>query len=177
MSLTAASAGNDKAIDGFPLDALLITEATFIAGALNQAAKFAFARERPFVHFLPRGDDGARSSDDNLSFFSGHTTLAFALATSAGTVSTMRGYSLAPVVWASGLSLAVSVGYLRVAADQHYLTGVLTGAAVGTVIGVGVPLLFHSPYSSSSSASAPGATGQALSAPPVRSVFSVNGAF
>lgn len=87
MGLAALESGHDHAIRSFPLDALLITEATVIAGDVNQLVKFSFARERPFVHFLPRAPSGVRAltdspSDDNTSFFSGHTTLAFALATS-----------------------------------------------------------------------------------------------
>ncbi len=181
LGLSALAAGHDNATRAAPIDALIITEATIIAADINQVAKFAFARERPFVHYLPRAPKEVRAltgspSDDNLSFFSGHTTLAFALATSAGTVTTMRGYQLAPLVWASGLTMAVSVGYLRIAADRHYLSDVMTGAVVGAIVGVGIPLLFHSPVSSPD-ASPPSASGQALSGPPVRSAFSMSGAF
>jgi membrane-associated phospholipid phosphatase len=180
MSLSAVAAANDKATHGFPLDALLITEATVLAADVNQLVKYAFARERPFVHFLPRVPDAVRAatdspSDDNLSFFSGHTTLAFALATSAGTVTTLRGYRLAPVVWATGLSMATTVGYLRIAADKHYFSDVVTGMIVGSIIGAGVPLLFHS--ASSTSNSPPSASGQALSGPVVRSAFSIGSPF
>jgi membrane-associated phospholipid phosphatase len=180
MGLSALAAGNDGAIRGLPLDALLITEATVLAGDVNQLVKFAFARERPFVHFLPRAPTAVRAltdspSDDNLSFFSGHTTLAFALATSAGTVTTLRGYHLAPVVWAAGGAMAVTIGYLRIAADKHYFSDVMTAAIVGSIIGVGVPLLFHSP--TSADAAPPSASGQALTGPALRSAFSLGGAF
>ncbi len=181
MGLTAGAAGYDKAIAGFPVDALLITEATVLAADLNQLAKFAFARERPFVHFLPRAPEVVRAltdspSDDNLSFFSGHTTLAFALATSTGMINTLRGYRLAPVVWAAGLTMATSVAYLRIAADRHYFSDVMVGAIVGTIVGIGVPLIFHS-QTSTESANPPSASGQALIGVPVRSAFSFSGPF
>jgi hypothetical protein len=35
----------------------------------------------------------------DVSFWSGHTSLAFALAVSSGTVASSRGYDLAPLVW------------------------------------------------------------------------------
>ena len=148
IGLPVLAAHEDGALSYAPIDGLVIAETTLIAASANQFVKFLFARERPFVHYLPRSPDGLRAltdspSDDNLSFYSGHTNLAFALATSSGTVSTMRGYSLAPVVWASGLALATAVGYLRIAADKHYLSDVLTGVVVGSLIGVGAPLLFH----------------------------------
>lgn len=183
FGLTALSSANDRAIDGFPVDALLITEATVLAADLNQVVKFAFARERPFVHYLPRTPDGGRAltdnpPDDNLSFFSGHTTLAFAIATSAGTINSMRNYRLAPVVWGTGLGMAASVAYLRIAADKHYFSDVVTGAVAGTIIGIGVPLLFHSAVTSSSTSTTPqSASGQALVAPAVHSAFSVGGGF
>lgn len=183
FGLTAVSEANERAIGRFPVDALLITEATVIAADINQIAKFAFARERPFVHYLPRAPDAVRAltdspSDDNLSFFSGHTTLAFAVATAAGTVTTLRGYRLAPLVWGAGMTMAVSVGYLRIAADKHYFSDVMTGAVVGSIIGVGVPLIFHSVSSSSTSnPDPPSASSQALLAPPLHSAFSVSGGF
>jgi membrane-associated phospholipid phosphatase len=183
MGLTALSARHDGAISGFPVDALLITEATVIAGDINQLAKFAFARERPFVHFLPRAPDAVRAltdspSDDNLSFFSGHTTLAFGLATSAGTINTMRGYRLAPVVWATGLTMATAVAYLRIAADKHYFSDVMIGALVGTLIGVGVPLIFHSPTTDgSSNPNPPSASGQAIVGARVHDAFSWGSSF
>ncbi len=180
LGLMATAAAADDATKGIPLDALLVTEATVVAGNVNQLVKFAFARERPFVHFLPRAPTVVRNltdspSDDNLSFFSGHTTLAFSIATASGTLASMRGYHLAPLVWATGLPMAGLIGYLRVAADKHYMSDVLTAAVVGSVIGVGVPLLFHSPRETRDPA--PVSSAQALTGPPVRTAFSMSGAF
>lgn len=177
LGLTAVAAHHDRAFGGFPLDALIISESTVVATLVNQVAKFGFARERPFVHFLPRVPGALREltsspSDDNLSFFSGHTTLAFVVATSSGMVATMRGYRLAPLIWGTGLSMAVSVGYLRIAADKHYFSDVLTGAIIGSIAGVGLPLLFHSPREES-----PSSTSQPLGLPGVRPAFSLSGQF
>ena len=179
LGLTAVAAGHDGATHGYPVDALVITEATVVAADLNQMVKFAFARERPFVHFLPRAPGGIRAltdtpSDDNLSFFSGHTNLAFAVATASGTVATMRNYRLAPLVWAVGLTSAAAAGYLRIAADKHYLSDVMTGVVVGSLVGVGIPLLFHA---AKSAESPPSPSGQALVAPAVRSPLNLTGAW
>lgn len=150
LGLTNLAAIHDGAASEAPIDALLVAEASMLALDVNQMAKYAFARERPFVHFLPRAPEGVRRltaspSDDNLSFFSGHTTAAFALASSAGTVASLRGYRLAPVVWATGLVNAFAVGYLRIAADKHYFSDVLVAALFGAAVGAGIPLLFHRP--------------------------------
>jgi membrane-associated phospholipid phosphatase len=177
LGLLAVAANQERSLSGFPLDALIVGESTVVASVINQVAKFALARERPFVHYLPRAPEALREltsspSDDNLSFFSGHTTAAFALATSSATVATLRGYRLAPVLWGSGLALAASVGYLRIAADKHYLSDVLTGAVVGSIVGVGMPLIFHSPKDETN-----GSSGAALASPAVRPAFTLAGTF
>jgi membrane-associated phospholipid phosphatase len=129
------------------VDALLISEATSLAMVMNQAVKFAVGRERPFVHALPEADKAhtAHPSDNNVSFYSGHSTFAFALAVSGGTVASMRRYRLAPWIWAAGLTLATATAYLRVAADRHYASDVTVGAIVGSLTGFAVPTFFHGP--------------------------------
>jgi len=138
--LLAARAGGDAG-EGV-VDVLIVAEAVALAADLDQVVKYAVGRERPFVHF---GHDAARphDSDDDLSFYSGHATIAFSLAAAAGTVSDLRGYRGTPWVWAVGLGAASVVGYLRIAADRHYLTDVLTGAATGAAMGIAVPRLLH----------------------------------
>jgi membrane-associated phospholipid phosphatase len=128
-------------------NALVVAEAVALAGTLGQIVKLAAGRERPFVHALPPGEKPLTDipSDNNLSFYSGHSSFAFSLAVASGTVSSMRGYRWAKAVWAGGLMAAAAVAYLRIAADKHYLTDVVVGAAVGSAIGFTVPYLFHSP--------------------------------
>jgi membrane-associated phospholipid phosphatase len=144
--LDALAAVHDGAARYAGEDILLIAEAGVLAADLTQLTKMLVARERPFVHALSseRKLLTAQPSDNNLSFFSGHTSVVFALATAAGTVTTMHGYRWAPAVWSVGLVTASTTGYLRIAADKHWLTDVLVGAAVGAAVGVFVPLAFHS---------------------------------
>ncbi len=135
----------DDADRAFPVDLLIISEAVAVSTFLNQAAKLVFARERPFVHGLPP-DERKRTlapSDNNVSFYSGHSAMTFSLASAAGTVATLRGYRLMPLVWGTLVPLAIATGYLRIGGDKHYLTDVLTGAILGTAVGVALPLLFH----------------------------------
>lgn len=140
--LLAARAEGD-AQEGL-VDLLIVAEAAALSMDLNQLVKFSVGRQRPFVRYgnWPEADR-APDPDDNLSFYSGHTALAFSMATAAGTVSDLRGYRSAPWVWGAGLTLAAAVGYLRIAADRHYLTDVLTGAVLGSAAGVALPRLMH----------------------------------
>lgn len=145
-----ASGIHDDAERKWPIDGLIIAEAVTISLAVNQTVKFIAGRERPFAHFDEPAPDRlggttalARRVDENLSFYSGHTTLTFALAGASGTVANLRDYRFAPLLWAGGFTIAAAVGLLRIAADKHYATDVLMGAVMGTAIGIALPLLFH----------------------------------
>lgn len=64
---------------------------------------------------------------DRFSFPSGHTITAFAIALAVGSVY----HSLIPVL----LFCAVSIGISRIILGMHFLSDVLAGAAIGTVLG------------------------------------------
>ncbi len=131
----------------FGPDVLIVSEAAVVAMDIDQVTKFVVGRERPFVHALPQWAKGGTNdpSDNNLSFFSGHTTATFALAAAAGTVASMRQYRWASLTWATGGALAFTTAYLRIAADKHWLTDVLVGMAIGSAVGVVLPYVFHRP--------------------------------
>jgi membrane-associated phospholipid phosphatase len=167
IGIGALIAWHDDRMTEFPLDVLVVAEAAIIAVDVDEVSKLAFARQRPDIHARSPIDRAARRSDgDNLSFYSGHTTLSFALATAAGTVASMRRHRLAPLMWVAGMALATTSGYLRIAADRHYASDVITGAVVGSAIGFGIPYFGHRPGTSNIRVSAlptVGGTGLALS--------------
>lgn len=177
LGLPALVAPRDRPTESAFVDGMVVIEAAIVAAGLNQVGKFIAGRERPFVHAMPEADKGktSRPNDNNVSFFSGHTTLTFALATAAGTVSSMHKRPYAPLVWGTGLSLAAGTGYLRIAADKHYATDVLVGMIVGSAVGVGLPLAFHSPADAPAARVAPSGAGpvQATGLP----TFTFGGAF
>lgn len=153
--LLAARAAGD--VNEGWVDALIVAEAAGIAMDVNQIVKFAVGRQRPFVHYGNWTDPNRTPDpDDNVSFYSGHTTFTFAVAAAAGTVSSMRGYRSAPWVWGVGMTLATATGYLRIAGDKHYLTDVLVGAGTGLAAGIALPRLLH-PREESSSRGGPAA--------------------
>lgn len=137
----------DKRGDEAPLDMLLVTEAALTFALVQQSLATLVPRERPEVH-AAQGDvreSSLRRRSSFESFPAGHNGAAFAIAAAGGTVATMRGYRLAPVVWIAGGVLALAASYLRIAADRHYFTDIAAGAVLGTGIGIAVPLLFHRP--------------------------------
>lgn len=154
------AAAHQGALARAPLDALFVTEATMLALDVCSAIKLMAARERPFVHALAPEQKSTTPdpSDNDLSFVSGHTTETFAVAAAAGTVASLRHYQWAPLVWAAGLGGATTTGYLRMAADKHWLSDVLGGTVLGIGVGAGVTALLHRPSSGSgANASSPAA--------------------
>lgn len=113
-------------------------ESVGVTALVTQVIKFTVGRARPRTVHSPRPAHGI---DDDVSFLSGHTAIAFALAASAGTTASLRSSSAAPYLWAGGLALAGSTAYLRLAADEHWFTDVLAGGALGTTIGILIPHL------------------------------------
>lgn len=134
---------DDDAGGSFGDDALVILEAAVITANINYVIKAAVGRERPFVHALPAADKPHTKapSDNNLSFYSGHSAWSMSLAVSAGTVASIRGYDWAPALWAGGVGVSLATGYLRIAADKHWATDVLVGWAAGAAVGYLVPRL------------------------------------
>jgi len=122
-------------------DAFPVLESAIAVSLLHHAGKFSLNRERPAHHF--GGIEVEPAKDQQYSFWSGHSSLAFAIAVSAGTVAHYRHYSAEPYIWAGGLALAAATGYLRIAADAHYFSDVVIGAVIGSAVGYAVPRLLH----------------------------------
>lgn len=142
--LTAFAEYKDDSLDNLPVDIMIIAEAASLSSLFSQIVKISVARQRPDVHF---GPTTSPDKEKNVSFYSGHTSLAFSIAVATGTVASMRGYELAPYIWGAGLAVAATTGYLRMAADKHYFTDVLGGAVAGSAFGFAIPYLFHRPES------------------------------
>jgi membrane-associated phospholipid phosphatase len=108
-------------------------------------------RERPYGR-LCAADPAHQTFDCSStsryrSFFSGHSSTAF---TSAGLVCSHHlhfdlfgGGARDTLACVTALLAAGTTASLRVMADQHYLSDVLVGSAVGAALGLGVPWLMH----------------------------------
>ncbi|MGH7298032.1 MAG: phosphatase PAP2 family protein [Polyangiaceae bacterium] len=130
----------------FLVDALLIAEAATLASDVNLAVRLSVGRQRPWAWAAARSGQAAQASatrDANMSFYSGHATMMFAVASAAGTIATMRGYRWAPLVWLVGMPLALGTAYLRVASDDHWMSDVLVGVAAGSGMGFAIPYFAH----------------------------------
>ena len=109
--------------------------------------KFLVPRVRPWVYLAPTTGTAPEVSEGNDSFPSGHATLSFAAAAFGVTVAALDLPSSSP--WflpfaATEVSLAVLTASFRVASGMHFLTDVIVGAALGTAIGIALPLMHTS---------------------------------
>ncbi|HSU41524.1 MAG TPA: phosphatase PAP2 family protein [Polyangiaceae bacterium] len=126
-------------------DVVITLDATIVTFGLTNGTKRLASRARPAVrHGVVADTEYAdRPSEWNQSFFSADTSIAFTLVSSATTLSYLRGYRSAPWVLFAGSIIGVSTALLRIAADVHYATDVLTGAAIGTAVGFSMPFFLH----------------------------------
>ncbi|HEU5153288.1 MAG TPA: phosphatase PAP2 family protein [Gemmatimonadales bacterium] len=134
-----------------------ITGSLVTAGLSNSIIKYVVGRTRPNHSTIPDPDEFEPFSG-NVSFPSGHTAMAFALAAS---VSNEVHFLPAQI----GLySAATLTGWSRINDNAHWLSDVLGGAAVGitsamimdgrwTIFGLGQPHFLATPNSVSASMS------------------------
>lgn len=156
-----------------------------VAMLLNATTKLFIARERPYTGACiqdPSYHEACLESDRYRSFYSSHSSVA---ATSAGlacahhTNVSLYGHPVADIVACAGTGLlALSVGALRIASDEHWATDVFTGQLIGFSIGYFLPMLL---YYRERSGAAPGAAsmGAPLSreAAPAPRLLTFTGAF
>jgi membrane-associated phospholipid phosphatase len=105
---------------------LVVFLAAGLAGIAVQLGRAGLGRPRPSAE-LPDGFYGPSLDSRFHGFPSGHTTTAFATATSLCVLHPMS----APVA----LPLAASVGWSRMQLDRHHPTDLLAGALLGTLFG------------------------------------------
>lgn len=121
-------------------DVLPVVETVVISQVATNFVKIAVARRRPYATF---GMPAQATNEDNLSFWSGHSALAFGITTSAGLVAHWRGYATEPYIWGAGIALSLSTEYLRIAADRHYFSDVVVGGLIGVGSGLLIPRLMR----------------------------------
>lgn len=127
-------------------DAWIVANAVILTAGVNKGVKRLAARQRPAFHYGVQGETEYANQPDeaNLSFFSADSSVAFSIAASGATLAYLHGYESAPWLLGGGALFATTAGVMRIIADMHWATDVITGALVGAGFGVSVPLLLHS---------------------------------
>lgn len=123
--------------------AVLYVEAMAVTGALFSITAGLVEKSRPLVYNTSIPFEERLDSDEQRSFFAGHTA-----STAAATFFVAKVYSdfnpdseLKPFIWAAAAAVPATVGYLRIRAGKHFLTDNLIGYAVGAASGILIPEL------------------------------------
>lgn len=118
-------------------------ETLLFATFIPSIAKGTAIRVRPFVYNADAPQGIKLEAEAKKSFFSGHTTVAFASAVFLSSIydSYFPDSKYTKYIWAGSLVTASVVGYLRYASGNHYPTDILTGAVVGSAVGYLIPYL------------------------------------
>lgn len=111
------------------------------AYAAKEIFKNSISRPRPYMYFSGAPSEKIEDGDWDDSFISGHTTLSFAAATFT-TYKFLEYFPdsvYTPYVIAASYSLAAGTAVLRLSSGNHFMTDVICGAAVGSLLGFLVP--------------------------------------
>jgi len=124
-------------------DLWVVAEALAWNGAVQDIVRRAVRRPRPFLYSPGVYPDERNTAEAGLSFYSGHTSFAFALATSCSYTFTLRHphSKWRWVVWPALMAVASIEPILRVYSGDHFPTDVIVGAVAGSAIGVLFPAL------------------------------------
>jgi len=118
-------------------------EAFLLTTGIKELLKDGVSRWRPYTYHDGFDPAAAEDGDYADSFPSGHTAYAFM---GAAFLTTTLAHDYAGRKWAvpvaaAGWTMAAVTGILRVASGEHFVTDVLTGAAIGSLCGWIVPWL------------------------------------
>lgn len=137
----------DLVIDGdterFARNSTLLWETLSVTSMLTNTVKRAVRRPRPYVYDQSTDPRTRKANNATLSFFSGHTSSAFSMATAYSYLYTLDhpGSPLIAPLWLGTHGLAAATAVLRGVAGKHFWTDVLAGAAAGSTVGIAVPAL------------------------------------
>lgn len=121
-------------------DAIVLAESFVLTQAMTQMTKKLVSRPRPFVYGLQQGDPELNKDDSYLSFYSGHTSAAFAVSMAyARTYARRHPGGKRALVYGLAIGTATATAAFRIGARKHFPTDALVGAGSGIAIGLMVP--------------------------------------
>ncbi len=138
------SASRSRHLRSWGKDVVVLLETFAVTYAATNVVKFAVKRPRPYSY--DPDDVEATENDARLSFFSGHASMSFAMATSYAYLFQTRhpGSRWVAPVWVLGMGVATTTAVMRVEAGKHFWTDIMVGAVAGAAVGLLVPALHRS---------------------------------
>ena len=135
--------GAGDGLSGYAKDTVILLEVIAVKNVLTTLSKYIIRRPRPYAYDSRLKDARRNELNASLSFYSGHTSYSFCMA-SAYSYLFARRHPDSPLVipvWIGTHALASTTAVLRVKAGRHFWSDVVVGAAVGSAIGLVVPWL------------------------------------
>ncbi|MEO8590745.1 MAG: phosphatase PAP2 family protein [Flavobacteriales bacterium] len=126
------------------LPVAIIAESGLLSAGLTNTVKELVRRPRPYLYNPDAPPGAVKGEEDYVSFWSGHTANTAAMTFSCASMVQRSDASpgLKTATWIGAAVAPAAMGYLRVKAGRHFPTDVLTGYAVGALVGLAVPY-FH----------------------------------
>jgi membrane-associated phospholipid phosphatase len=124
----------------------LITAEVFLINiGLTNLLKQTVKRNRPYTYNPNVPEHVKLEKDARNSYFSGHTSVTASMYFMTATMYAdyFPDSNWKPVVWSVSAIIPAITGIFRVKAGKHFWTDVLTGYAVGALVGILVPRLHH----------------------------------
>ncbi len=122
---------------------IMLAESILITESLTGITKNLVNRPRPYTFNTGLSDDIRTDDDNNLSFFSGHTsyTAMFSFFTASVINQYIENKTSRHFIWAGAILLPAATGYFRYDGGKHFVTDVVAGYLVGAAVGYLIPRL------------------------------------
>jgi membrane-associated phospholipid phosphatase len=130
-------------LDGGWVDFAIASESVLVASAIGVTLMLAVRRPRPWLYGEEAPLADRERGGSSVSFPSGHTANAFALAFALFQIERARHPGSSAPYWllAGSGAIAAAVGTSRVLAGDHFPSDVIAGALLGSAVGWAVPEL------------------------------------
>src|SRR5262245_53919076 len=148
-STIALTSVSDRHSPSVISDLAVVGETVLVNSALLQVVKNTVGRPRPLAYRKPTTPEQEivqknllEKDDTYQSFYSGHTSTAFAMGLSYAQLYLNRHQNRHErLVKAGFLALGATIGALRIGAGKHFPTDVMVGTAMGSTFSMTIPHL------------------------------------
>ena len=129
---------------------LMYGEVLLLQSSITGIVKSTVQRTRPFVYDEQSPIEEKKTTEARVSFFSGHTSIIAAISFFSARVSTeyIENNTIRILIWTGAAIIPAIAAYSRVNTHWHFPTDVMTGYAVGALIGYFIPEIHKTKISS-----------------------------